>query len=177
MVLAAGITVVPAVAENHQQQSDYVKKMQQELKEDGYYKGEVDGIMGPQTRAAIREYQRANNLKGQGQFTRETAEHLGVVQKGDTSVSAKFENAGDAITDSYSAAGSDVAKGSKEMVGEVKEGEITQGAVDLGKGIGKGAKKVGKGTADAAVSTAKGVKDAFDGDNTEKERSRTEKKK
>jgi peptidoglycan hydrolase-like protein with peptidoglycan-binding domain len=177
MVLAAGISAVPAAAHDPTSQNDYIKKMQKELKEDGYYKGAVDGKMGPQTRQAIRDYQKANNLQGQGQFTRETAEHLGVVQKDDTSVGAKFENAGDAITDNYSAAGGAVAKGSKEMAGEVKEGEITQGAVDFGKGVGSGAKKVAKGTADAAVSTAKGVKDAFDGDSTERSRKADSKEK
>jgi hypothetical protein len=56
------------------------------------------------------------------------------------------------------------------MVGEVKEGEITEGAKDFGKGVGRGAKSVAKGTANAAVSAAKGVKDAFDGDEKEKSR-------
>jgi peptidoglycan hydrolase-like protein with peptidoglycan-binding domain len=91
--------------------SDTVRKTQQALKDKGYYAGHVDGIMGPQTRAALRKYQTEKHLAGAGQLTRETAEHLGAVQSGDTSVGEHFENAGDKIADHYSAAGKSVASG------------------------------------------------------------------
>jgi len=51
---------------------------------------------------------------------------------------------------------------------EVKKGEITEGAKDLGKGAGKFGKEVGKGTGKAAKDAGKGVKDALDGDESKK---------
>jgi len=41
---------------------DRVKKVQQALKDKGFYSGSVDGMAGPQTRDAIQAFQKANNL-------------------------------------------------------------------------------------------------------------------
>jgi peptidoglycan hydrolase-like protein with peptidoglycan-binding domain len=41
---------------------DRVMKIQQALKDKGFYSGPVDGVMGPATRNAIRSFQQANNL-------------------------------------------------------------------------------------------------------------------
>jgi peptidoglycan hydrolase-like protein with peptidoglycan-binding domain len=167
MILAVGLSTAPAIAEEH---GGTVRSTQQMLKDKGYYKGEVDGIIGPMTRRALSQYQKDNNIATSGRMTRETAEHLGSVKKGDPAVGSHFEQAGDEIADNYGAAGSRVAKGTKKAGSELKEGEITQGAVEFGKGVGTASKKVAVGTKDAAVAVGKGVKDAFDGD--EKERSR-----
>ena len=43
-----------------------VKKLQQELGQLNYYEGPVDGIMGPQTTAAIKDLQRQANLPQTG---------------------------------------------------------------------------------------------------------------
>jgi peptidoglycan hydrolase-like protein with peptidoglycan-binding domain len=125
--------------------SEHVRKSQEALKDKGYYHGEADGKLGPQTRAALRAYQKDHNLAANGRFTRETAEKLGVVE-GDPSVGDHFEDAGDALK-----------QGGRAMKEEVKEGEITEGAKEIGKGVGKAAKR-----------TAKGVKDVFDGDDKKK---------
>ena len=169
-VLAVGLSVAPAVA---QERADTVRSTQQMLKDKGFYKGEVDGVIGPKTREALRNYQRENNLTVSGRMTQDTAVHLGAAKENDPAVASHFEEAGDAIATKYSAAGSRVVKGTKEAGSELKEGEITQGAVEFGKGVGTASKKVAVGTKDAAVSAAKGVKDAFDGDDDdEKQRSR-----
>ena len=42
------------------------KQIQQALKNAGFYKGSIDGKLGPKTRDAIREFQRANGLKSDG---------------------------------------------------------------------------------------------------------------
>ena len=167
-VIAAATFVVPAFSANHRPED--VRKAQQTLKEKGYYTGAVDGRLGPQTRAALKRYQSEAKLTGEGRWTRETAEHMGVVAKGDQSVGDHFENAGEALTDNYSDAGRAVAKGTKAAGSDLKDGEVGAGAVDFGKGVGKGAKKVAVGTKDAAVAAGKGVVDAFDGKNTEKEK-------
>jgi hypothetical protein len=43
-----------------------VKEIQLALKNAGFYAGEVDGKIGPKTKAAIEEFQKANNLKPDG---------------------------------------------------------------------------------------------------------------
>ncbi|MDE1969112.1 MAG: peptidoglycan-binding protein [Alphaproteobacteria bacterium] len=40
-----------------------VKEAQQALQEAGLYKGKVDGKFGPQTKAAVKEFQKENGLK------------------------------------------------------------------------------------------------------------------
>ncbi len=42
--------------------ADKVKRAQQALKDQGFYKGQVDGVVGPQTRAAIARYQGNHHL-------------------------------------------------------------------------------------------------------------------
>jgi len=41
---------------------DFVKKVQQALKDKGVYSGPIDGKMGPSTQDAIRTFQQKNNL-------------------------------------------------------------------------------------------------------------------
>jgi peptidoglycan hydrolase-like protein with peptidoglycan-binding domain len=42
------------------------RQLQQALNDRGYRAGPVDGIMGPQTRSAVREWQRSNNMEATG---------------------------------------------------------------------------------------------------------------
>ena len=39
-----------------------VPSLEAALQQQGYYQGEVDGLLGPQTRAPITDYQRSNGL-------------------------------------------------------------------------------------------------------------------
>jgi hyperosmotically inducible protein len=55
-----------------------VMAMQQALKEKSFEPGPIDGVMGPRTAAALKEYQKAENLKMTGQMDRDTAARLGV---------------------------------------------------------------------------------------------------
>ena len=160
-------SLAPSLAD-HQLSSSTIKKTQTELKQRGYYDGEVDGVLGTQTRASLRRYQKEKGLAGDGRLTHETAVHLGVSAKGDPSPGEHFEDAGAAIKEHYGEGGKALGKGAKEMGKDVKEGEVTEGAKDLGKGAGKFGKEVGKGTAKAAKKVGKGVKDAVDGDDDKK---------
>ncbi len=54
-----------------------VRQLQSALKQDHYYHGVIDGIHGPQTRRAIKSYQRANGLPIGG-LTLETLQSLGL---------------------------------------------------------------------------------------------------
>jgi peptidoglycan hydrolase-like protein with peptidoglycan-binding domain len=49
---------------------DQRKRVQQVLKDEGFYQGEVDGVVGAQTRAALQRYfQRQSQLAAQGRIT------------------------------------------------------------------------------------------------------------
>ena len=52
------------------------RNMQQALQAKGYNPGPIDGIHGPRTSAALREYQKAEGLKVTGQMDGETRQRL-----------------------------------------------------------------------------------------------------
>ncbi len=55
-----------------------IKKIQETLRSQGHYRGEVDGVFGLRTRASIRAYQKAESLPITGQVDIRTADALGV---------------------------------------------------------------------------------------------------
>jgi peptidoglycan hydrolase-like protein with peptidoglycan-binding domain len=61
--------------------SEQVKAIQQALKDQGHDPGEIDGIMGPKTEAALRDYQQKQGLKATGHLDAETSAKLGVEAK------------------------------------------------------------------------------------------------
>ena len=58
------------------QSSDEVRQAQQALQSEHLYNGQVDGIMGPQTRQALRQYQHQNGLKETAQLDQQTMQKL-----------------------------------------------------------------------------------------------------
>ncbi|PYN05043.1 MAG: peptidoglycan-binding protein, partial [Candidatus Rokuibacteriota bacterium] len=55
-----------------------MKAIQQALKDQGHDPGDIDGIMGPKTQAALRDYQEKQGLKSTGRLDAETSAKLGV---------------------------------------------------------------------------------------------------
>jgi len=55
-----------------------VMAMQQALRDKGYNPGRIDGVMGPRTSAALRDYQRKEGLQATGRRDDETAMKLGL---------------------------------------------------------------------------------------------------
>jgi len=53
---------------------------QQVLAQQGYYRGQIDGVFGPETRAAIAEYQSSRGLRVTGALTPNTLQALGLRQ-------------------------------------------------------------------------------------------------
>ena len=53
-------------------------QIQEQLKENGFDPGPIDGIVGPKTHSALKSFQSANNLKTTGNIDIETAQALGV---------------------------------------------------------------------------------------------------
>jgi peptidoglycan hydrolase-like protein with peptidoglycan-binding domain len=54
------------------------------LKEQGYYEGQADGVMGPRTSTAIRTYQREHSLPETGDLDPETAKSLKIIGAANT---------------------------------------------------------------------------------------------
>lgn len=64
-----------------------VRQLQQTLQQRGHYKGELDGIVGPQTRAALRavlaeQFALNQRLINQGQLTEQLASSVGIDAQG-----------------------------------------------------------------------------------------------
>jgi hypothetical protein len=65
-----------------------VADVQDQLTRAGYYRGKIDGVLGPETRHALLRYQSAKGLRMTGSLTTETQQSLGLAAQG-----------GDQITD------------------------------------------------------------------------------
>ena len=100
-----------SLADDHHVSSKTVKQVQSELKEKGYYDGDVDGVLGAQTRAGLRRYQKEKGLEGDGRLTHDTAIHLGVAAKDNPTPGEHFEDAGAEIKEHYGDGGKALGKG------------------------------------------------------------------
>lgn len=58
--------------------SEQVKSLQKALQEKGKDPGPIDGVMGPRTQAALREFQKDQSLPETGRADAKTLEKLGV---------------------------------------------------------------------------------------------------
>ncbi len=112
----------------------FVRQVQEALARRGFDPGPADGIMGPRTRQAVRDYQRSEGLPENGQLTDETVESLGV----DVSVNNNPD------------------RRDRGLVGSVASGTATVGKT-VGRTTAKGASAVAGGTATGAKATAKGA--------------------
>ena len=52
--------------------------VQQALAQQGYYRGQIDGVFGPETRAAIAQYQSTHGLRVTGALSSDTLQALGL---------------------------------------------------------------------------------------------------
>ncbi len=57
---------------------EQVRAAQQALKDKGHDPGSIDGVMGPKTQSALKDYQKAQGLKETGRLDAETMAKLGV---------------------------------------------------------------------------------------------------
>src|SRR6266550_8579453 len=68
----------PIYGYNNLPPDQVIGNVQSALQQQGYYHGEVDGLLGPQTRAAIADYQRANGLAETSTADQPTLQSLGM---------------------------------------------------------------------------------------------------
>src|SRR5579863_6392944 len=124
---------------------DDIKKAQETLRDKGYDPGPIDGVLGPQTRGAISQYQKSENLPVTGHLDAQTAGKLGV---GPESIGGSFKGAGQ-----------EVGEGGEEAGHEMNQGRPIAAGKEMGKGLGRGGKKVResrrRSVLKATVETAK----------------------
>lgn len=58
--------------------SDQIREVQQALKDKGHDVGAIDGMWGPQTENALKEYQQAEGMSASGELDAQTLSSLGV---------------------------------------------------------------------------------------------------
>jgi Putative peptidoglycan binding domain len=68
----------PIYAYHHMPPDQVIANVQAALQQQGYYRGDVDGLVGPLTRAAIAGYQRDHGLYETAAIDRPTLESLGL---------------------------------------------------------------------------------------------------
>src|SRR6266567_842138 len=68
----------PIYAYNNLPPDQVIANVQAALQQQGYYQGEVDGLLGAQTRGALADYQRANGLYMTSTIDRPTLASLGM---------------------------------------------------------------------------------------------------
>ena len=66
----------PIYSYNDMPLNEEIANVQSALQQEGYYHGEIDGLIGPQTRAALAEYQEANGLETTSAIDQPTVEAL-----------------------------------------------------------------------------------------------------
>jgi peptidoglycan hydrolase-like protein with peptidoglycan-binding domain len=62
-----------------------VKQAQEKLSAAGHDSGPADGIVGPKTQAALKEFQQSKGLQASGQLDQKTVAALGVSSSGSAS--------------------------------------------------------------------------------------------
>jgi peptidoglycan hydrolase-like protein with peptidoglycan-binding domain len=76
-LLVMGPALGGAQQQGSQQQDQIaIREAQQQLKSLGLYDGPIDGLFGPKTEEALREYQQAQGLEVTGSLTQETEKRL-----------------------------------------------------------------------------------------------------
>jgi peptidoglycan hydrolase-like protein with peptidoglycan-binding domain len=62
--------------------ADTVRQVQQKLKTEGFDPGPVDGVLGPQTESALRDWQQSKGISASGRVDRPTLAALGLGERG-----------------------------------------------------------------------------------------------
>lgn len=87
----SGKTNVGIKHKNSPQDKERVRELQACLKNAGFYKGEIDGVKGRKTKAAIKKFQRENGLVADGVVGRRTWEVLSKYSSGAPAAASPVE--------------------------------------------------------------------------------------
>ena len=94
VICAAGMLVLALTAADGWAQAADVERAQQALKQQGHDPGPVDGVMGAQTSAALRAYQKELGLGASGRLDEATLAKLGEPAKAPSASPKTTESSG-----------------------------------------------------------------------------------
>ena len=108
---------------------DKVKAIQEALKTKGFDPGTADGVVGPKTNQALRDFQKSNNLQATGRIDDKTASALGVeagsMGSSSSSSMGKESTSGSRGTSGRSSSSSEEKTGSDPATGGARGGTTT----------------------------------------------------
>jgi hypothetical protein len=173
LALATLLSVGAANANAEPLSGDDVRGVQQTLHNIGYRPGKIDGVMGPRTRSAIRQYQQDNNLPLTGRLDAETARRVEEARRTRSSDRQKFQgmdtnNDGVITRQEYRGNDQSFANHDWNNDGVLSGNELTPGAhrpahhartpaqTSAGGDFKAGGKEVGRGSKEAAHEMTKG---------------------
>jgi peptidoglycan hydrolase-like protein with peptidoglycan-binding domain len=84
---AAGTTSSSVTTQQSAVSPEMIKAVQQKMQHDGEYHGNIDGVWGPDTQTAVRDYQRAHNLNVTGQLDQQTLQAMDLQNTSNTNYS------------------------------------------------------------------------------------------
>jgi peptidoglycan hydrolase-like protein with peptidoglycan-binding domain len=115
---------------------EQVKAAQEALKDKGMDPGPADGVMGPKTRQALREFQKKEGLKESGRLDAETMDKLGVHKTSSTAGGSSSGSMG-----SSSSTGSGSSSGSSPSASPGGSQSPSTGGSSTSSGSSSGATK------------------------------------
>jgi peptidoglycan hydrolase-like protein with peptidoglycan-binding domain len=78
------------------QSPELVKQAQEKLSAAGHDAGQADGVMGPKTQAALKEFQQSKGLQASGELDQKTIAALGVSSSGSSSAGSSSDQSSSA---------------------------------------------------------------------------------
>ena len=153
LVVTFAMVAVPA------QDADTITKVQKALKEKGFDPGPIDGLIGPRTSKALREFQIQKDIQVTGQINKETLDGLGLKGGLMGRVGSGFKTAGGAVAGAATTAAGATARGAKVAADAsvTAAGATASGAKAAAGGATTGAKATAKGATTGAKATASGA--------------------
>ena len=158
LVVTFAMVAVPA------QDADTITKVQKALKEKGFDPGPIDGLMGPRTSKALRDFQIQKDIQVTGAINKETLDRLGPKGSLMGRVGSIVKTAGGAVAGAATTAGRATARGARVAAdasvtaAEATASGATTGAKAAAKGATTGAKATASGAQTGARAATKGAK-------------------
>ncbi len=149
LVVTLAMLAVPA------QDAELITKVQSALKDKGLDPGPIDGLMGPRTSRALRDFQIQNDIQVTGEINKETLDRLGIKGSFLGRVGSSFKAAGGAVAGAATTGAKATASGATTKGATTGGKAVASGATTGAKATAKGATAGGKAVASGATKGAK----------------------
>jgi len=128
-----------------QKDPQMVRQIQQKLQDQGYEVGEIDGIWGPKTSNALKEFQRAQGMQADGKLSQSAVSALGIDMQGSGSMATGQDQSAGAGTADASGDGMGGTQGATGAADDPTRGAGGQSGTGAGAGTAAGGTGAGGG--------------------------------